>query len=116
MKGTSSLLLRQSNVRSTLTLQIPLQSEWPKLSKQKARPHRPERTAQVALRYQQVDLRPPPDQKDKAVIKLWMVHICEETPPPGEKPLEWFLLNHPRRHQQPGCVRMYTLVSVVLAY
>lgn len=84
--------LRQSAVRGMLTIRIPRQSERPKLSKQKARPHRPERMAQVALRYQEVELPPPADQKDKVPLKLWVVHIREETPPDGEIPLEWFLL------------------------
>jgi hypothetical protein len=84
--------LRRSAVRGTLTIRIPRQSARPKLSKQKARRHRPERTAQVALRYQEVELPPPSEHKDKAPVKLWVVHIREETPPPGETPLEWFLL------------------------
>jgi len=84
--------LRRSAVRSTLTIQIPRQSARPKLSKQKARPHRSERTAQVALRYQEIELPPPSEHKDKAPVKLWVVHLHEETPPPGEIPLEWFLL------------------------
>jgi hypothetical protein len=84
--------LRRSEVRGTLTIRIPRQSARPKLSKQKARPHRSERTAQVTLRYQEVELPPPSDHKDKAPVKLWVVHIREQTPPPGETPLEWFLL------------------------
>ena len=84
--------LRQSAVRGMLTLRIPRQSERAKLSKQKARPHRSERAAQVSLRYQKVELPPPGDQKDKMPLKLWVVHIREETPPAGEIPLEWFLL------------------------
>ena len=84
--------LRRSTVRSTLTIRIPRQSARPKLSKQKARPHRAERTAQVALRYQEVELPPPSYLKDKTPLKLWVVHIREETPPSGETPLEWFLL------------------------
>ena len=84
--------LRRSEVRATLNIRIPRQSARPKLSKQKARPHRPERTAQVLLRYQEVELPPPSEHKDKAPVKLWVVHLREETPPAGETPLEWFLL------------------------
>ncbi len=84
--------LRRSEVRRTLTLQIPRQSARPKLSQQKARPHRPERTAQDALRYQEVELPPPCEHKDKAPVRLWVVQLREETPPPGETPLEWLLL------------------------
>ena len=84
--------LRHSAVRGILTIRIPRQSARPKLSKQKARPARPARTAQVALRYQEIELPPPSDHKDKPPLKLWVVHIREETPPAGEIPLEWFLL------------------------
>ncbi|NNF96712.1 MAG: IS4 family transposase, partial [Halobacteria archaeon] len=84
--------LRRSEVRATLSIQIPRQSARPKLSKKKARPHRPARTAQVALRYQAIELPAPSEHKDKAPVKLTVVHIREETPPAGETPLEWFLL------------------------
>ena len=84
--------LRRSEVHATLSIRIPRQSARPKLSKHKARPHRSERTAQVALRYQEVKLPPPCDHQDKAAVKLWAVHLREQTPPPGETPLEWFLL------------------------
>ena len=84
--------LRRSEVRATLNIQIPRQSARPKLSKKKARAHRPERTAQVALRYQAIELPPPSEHKDKAAVKLTVVHIREEAPPAGETPLEWFLL------------------------
>ncbi|MBC8550078.1 MAG: IS4 family transposase [Candidatus Brocadiales bacterium] len=84
--------LRQSPVRSTLTIQIPRQSARPKRSKQKARPHRAKRMAQVELRYQQIELPPPSNLKDKASLKRWVVHIREETPPLNEEPLEWFIL------------------------
>jgi hypothetical protein len=84
--------LRRSAVRATLTIQIPRQSARPKRSKQKARPPRSERIAQVALRYQEIELPPPSEHRDKAPVKLWVVHLREETPPPGEVPLEWFLL------------------------
>ncbi len=108
--------LRRSTVRSTLTIRIPRQSARPKLSKQKARPHRAERTAQVALRYQEVELPPPSDLKDKAPVKLWVVHIREETPPPGETPLEWFLLTTIALTSNRIARRVYTLVSAALAY
>lgn len=104
--------LRQSAVRGMLTIRIPRQSERPKLSKQKARPHRPERMAQVALRYQEVELPPPADQKDKAPIKLWVVHLREEAPPDGAIPLEWFLLTTVAvtSHQiAEECIRWYRL-------
>ena len=104
--------LRRTPVRRTLTLQIPRQSARPKLNKKKARAHRAKRTAQVALRYQAVELPPPHPHKDKALMKVWVVHLREQTPPPGETPLEWFLLttiavtDHAVAEQ---CVRWYRL-------
>ena len=84
--------LRQSPVCNWLTIQIPRQSARPKLSKQKARPHRATRSAMVALRYQQVELPPPHGHKEKGPQNLWVVHLREEHPPAGENALEWFLL------------------------
>lgn len=104
--------LRQSAVRGMLTLRIPRQSERPKLSKQKARPYRPERMAHVALRYQKVELPPPADQKDKVPLRLWVVHLREEAPPDGEIPLEWFLLTTvavTRHRIAEECIRWYRL-------
>ena len=104
--------LRRSKVRSTLTIQIPRHSARPKLSKQKARPHRPERTAQVALRYREIELPPPSEHKDKAPVKLWVVHIREKRPPAGETPLEWFLLTTiavTSNRIAEDCIRWYRL-------
>jgi hypothetical protein len=104
--------LRRAEVRATLKIVIPRQSARPKLSKQKARAHRAQRTAEVALRYQQVELPAPAEHKDKAPVKLWVVHIREHTPPAGETPLEWFLfttvaVTSNRVAQQ--CIRWYQL-------
>jgi hypothetical protein len=83
--------VRRSEVRATLNIVIPRQSARPKLSKKKARPQRPARKAEVALRYQEVELPPPAEHKDKGSVKLWLIHIREESPPAGETALEWFL-------------------------
>ena len=104
--------LRTSPVRSHLAIRIPRQSSRPKLSKQKARPKRQARTATVALRYAQVDLLPPAYLKDKAPITLWAIHIREQSPPPNEKPIEWFLLTTcdiTDDEQAAHCIRWYTL-------
>jgi hypothetical protein len=73
-------------------IHVDRQSARPKRSKQKARPKRPERIADVVLRYQQVDLAPPTYLHGKESIPLWVVHIIEEDAPAGVEPLEWFLL------------------------
>lgn len=84
----------------------------PERSKPKARPKREARTATLALRYQQVDLRPPTYLKDKAPIALWAIHIHEQSPPPNEKPIERFLLTTcdiTDDEQALQCIRRYTL-------
>jgi len=74
------------------SLQVKRQSARPKKSKQQARPQRPERIAEMTLRYRRIELKPPVAHKEKEPLALWIVHAREETPPPGEKPIEWFLL------------------------
>lgn len=75
-----------------LLLHINRQSARAKKSKQKARPARAERTAEMTLRHQRVELRPPKYHSGKEPIPLWVVHLVEETPPMGVDPIEWFLL------------------------
>ena len=104
--------LRHRPVRSYLCIQIPRQSARPKLSKRKARPQRLQRSAQVALRYAQVNLIPPAYLKDKAPMTLWAIHIREQSPPSNEKPVEWFLLTTcdiTDDEQARQCIRWYTL-------
>lgn len=84
--------IRSTPVRSQLRIQVQRQSARPKKSKQKARPGHPKRTADVALRYESVELRPPAHLGDHAPVKLWIIHVVEEHPPDGVEPLEWFLL------------------------
>jgi hypothetical protein len=105
-------ILRTSPVRGHLAIRIPRQSSRPKLSKKKARPKREARTATVALGYRQVDLLPPAYLKGKTPITLWAIHIRELSPPPNEKPLEWFLLTTcdiTDDEQARQCIRWYTL-------
>lgn len=73
-------------------LRINRQSARPKKSKQKVRPKRAERVAEMALRYRSVELRPPKTHRDKESIAVSVVHIVEEHPPAGVTALEWFLL------------------------
>jgi hypothetical protein len=105
-------ILRTSPVRGHLAIRIPRQSSRPKLSKKKPRPKREARTATVALGYRQVDLLPPAYLKGKTPITLWAIHIRELSPPPNEKPLEWFLLTTcdiTDDEQARQCIRWYTL-------
>lgn len=84
--------VRQAPVAARVQVPVPRQSARPKRAKQKARPKRAARTATLAMRYQAVQLRPPPYHRDKAPIALWVLHAVEEHPPPGTAPVEWFLL------------------------
>jgi hypothetical protein len=84
--------VKSTPVRQYLQIHVDRRSARPKRSKQKAQPKRSERVAEVALRYTQVELRPPPYHKDKDPIRVSIVHVVEESPPEGVKKLEWFLL------------------------
>jgi hypothetical protein len=84
--------VRQEPVRSRVRVDVPRQSARPKRSKQKARAKRPGRTADMAVRYRRVLLRPPPYHADKDPAVIWVVHALEESPVPEGDPIEWFLL------------------------
>jgi hypothetical protein len=59
-----------------------------------ARPGRPARTAVVTLRWTRVTLRPPKARAGDGLpaLRIGAVHVREEAPPEGIKPLEWLLL------------------------
>ena len=80
--------VRDTPPRATRTIEVKRLSARAKASKQAARDKRPARLAEVTLRYRRVTL---PCSK-AAPVELWIVHAREERPPPGVKPLEWFLL------------------------
>lgn len=104
--------VKSAPVRQRLTFPVPRQSARPKKSKQKARPKRDERVAHVAVRYKEIELRPPENHVGKPPVKVSIVHIFEEHPPSGAVPVEWFLLttikvNSPEMAQL--CVKWYRL-------
>ena len=84
--------VRATGPRLHLELAIGRQSARPKRSKQKARPARKERIAQVVVRYKQVDLKPPHYLKIKDPVSMWAVLVTEEDAPQGVTPIEWQLL------------------------
>lgn len=84
--------IKTAEPRQQMQLHIDRQSARPKRSKQKAREGRAERIANMTLRYESVDLRPPNYHKDKEPISLTLIYLVEETPPAGVKAIEWFLL------------------------
>ena len=83
---------RGSPVCGEMVIQVPRQSARTKKSKQQAKPGHVQRSATVALRYQEIELRPGVYQKDKAPIKLTVVHVQESSSPLDDEPVEWFLL------------------------
>ena len=103
---------RRSPVRGRARIDVPRQSARPKRSKQKARAGHPRRTAQVAVRYRQVELRPPAHHSAKPAITLWVVHVAESRRPGNAEPVEWFLLSTcpiTTVEQAQECLRWYCL-------
>jgi hypothetical protein len=84
--------VRHSPILADVRVHVPRQSARPKRSKQKARPARPGRVGDFAVRARRVRLLSPEVHRAKAPIEIWVVHACEQTPPPGAKAIEWFLL------------------------
>jgi Domain of unknown function (DUF4338)/Transposase DNA-binding len=102
----------QTTIQSRVRVQIPRQSARPKKSKQQARPCRPGRDADLAVRFMRVQLRPAHYHADKAPIDIWVIHAREENPPPNTEAVEWFLLTtielgSPEDAEQ--CLRWYCL-------
>ena len=84
--------VRDSPTCGEMVIQVQRQSTRTKKSKQQAKPGHVQRSATVALRYKEIELRPGAHQKDKAPIKLTVVHVQETTAPKDDEPVEWFLL------------------------
>ena len=104
--------VRQAPVQSRVRVQIPRQSARPKKSKQPARPKRPGRTADLAVRYLRIQLRPAHYHADKAPMDIWVIHALEENPPPKTEAVEWFLLTTldiGSAEEAEQCLRWYCL-------
>ena len=104
--------VRASPVCAEVVIQVPRQSTRTKKSKQMAKPGHVQRSATVALRYLEVELRARAQQKDIAPIKLRVVHVQETSEPKDDEPVEWFLLttcdvSSPEQAQQ--CLSWYCL-------
>jgi Domain of unknown function (DUF4338)/Transposase DNA-binding len=84
--------VRQAPLQSKVQVHVPRQSARPKLSKKKARPKKPGRQAELEVRYQRIQLRPPKYHSDKDPISIWVIHALESSPPAGTVAIEWFLL------------------------
>ena len=104
--------VRQEPVQSRVRVHIPRQSARPKKSKQKARPKRPGRTSDLAVRYMRIELPSPVYHEGKDPMQVWIVHAVEEQPPPNTKAVEWFLLttvNITSTEDAEQCLRWYCL-------
>jgi hypothetical protein len=84
--------VRASPACGEMVIKVPRQSQRTKKSGQQAKPGHVQRNATVAVRYQEIEMRPGAYQKDKAPIKLTVVHVQETTQPKDDDPVEWFLL------------------------
>jgi len=85
--------VRQSPIQGLASIAVGRQSARLKSSKQQVVDKRLARTAEVALRYVEVQLvSSRAEHKHTAAVRLWVVHAREEQPPAGAKALEWFLL------------------------
>jgi len=104
--------LRQGPVQGQLHIKVQRQSTRPKKSKKQAHPGHKKRTAQVELRYREIEFRPPSHLRDKQPIKLWVAHVVEASPPADAEPIEWFLLTTCKItavEQAQECLRWYCL-------
>jgi hypothetical protein len=104
--------VRQAPVLSMVRVNIPRQSTRPKRSKQKARPSRSARMADMAVRSIPIQLRPGQYHRDKKPIELWLVHALEENPPADTQAIEWFLLTTIKitsAEDAEKCLRWYVL-------
>ena len=104
--------VRQAPLQTKVQVHVPHQSARPKLSKKKARPKRPSRQADMEVRYQRIQLRPPKYHSDKDPIDIRVIHAVESSPPAGGEAVEWFLLttvNIASPEDAVQCLRWYCL-------
>jgi hypothetical protein len=84
--------VRQAPLQTKVQVHVPRQSARPKLSKTKAKPKRPSRSAELEVRYHRIQLRPSNYYSGKEPLGIWVVHAIEAAPPQEAPPVEWFLL------------------------
>lgn len=102
----------QAPILGTVGVAIGRQSARPKRSKQKARPQRAGRQAELTVRATTVWLQPPPHHAGKAPIPLRVVHACEDDAPPARDAVRWLLLTTlpvATVEQAQQCLRWYCL-------
>jgi len=102
----------ETPVQSRVRVHIPRHSARPKRTKQKARPKRPGRTSDLAVRYMRFEMPAPKHHQGKKPIDLWVVHALEQNPPLKTKAIEWFLLTTIKltsANDAEQCLRWYAL-------
>ena len=104
--------VRESPLQGRIQVPIPKQSARTKKSKQKARPARPKRMADLALRHLQIQLPAPKGYADKSPVTVELIHAVEENPPANTEAVEWFLLTTVAINSAADiekCLRWYSL-------
>jgi len=83
-----------TKVKHRAQISIQRRSARPKKGRRAALPARPARSADVAIRYCRVQIRPPEwgVNSHKQPIEVSAIHVLEEHPPEGQERLEWLLL------------------------
>ncbi|MGN8160729.1 IS4 family transposase [Salinisphaera sp. SWV1] len=86
--------VRETKPRTTLAVEITRRSPRAKTSKRPACAGRTQRSATLTLRYRQVKLARHRHNNPHvpATLAVTIVHAVEDAPPPGEAPVEWFVL------------------------
>ncbi len=97
LEGTDATLfaeLAAAPLARTVKFAVPRQREHLGKPSSPGRPARPERDAQVEVRYQEVTLRAPqtPQLRARPPLRLWAIYLEEKNPPPGATALRWLLL------------------------
>ncbi len=104
--------VRQAPRACRVRIPVARSSARQKKSKQKARDGRAQRTADVSVQYQRVEIRPPPYLRKRGPLSVWVIAATEEHPPHGVAPLQWFLLttmNITAPADAEDCLRWYCL-------
>ena len=96
--------LRSAPVDCTLQIEIQSVTARPKSSRKKERVGRSYRMAHAEVRFQRLELRA--TQKDMDPVTMYGVHVRETAPPPGQKPVEWYLLTSMELHTAADAVQM----------
>lgn len=92
-QGRLFAVVRATPPCTTIALEIARRSQRLKTSKRPAHSGRTQRSATLTVRYRKVQLaRNQSDANAPATLPVTVIHAVEAMPPPGERPIEWFVL------------------------